>query len=105
MASLCTRLASEASRWRAQCSRDSAQEATLLLADSFADFRSADARLKEVEPVVAAHKATLDNWPAYCNQTYQQEQTARAQAHHLQVKLQQASDVGRPQVQTQIQQQ
>ena len=73
MASLCTRLASEAERWKAQCSRDSAQEATLLLADSFADFQSTDDQLQEVEPVVAAHKAILDNWPTYCDQTYQQE--------------------------------
>lgn len=60
MASLCTRLASEAERWRIKY-RDSTQEATILLADSFEEFRTADDRLKEVEPAVAAHKAVLDN--------------------------------------------
>lgn len=71
MATLCTRLASEADTWKTKCSQDSTQEATLLLADSFEEFRSADERLKEVEPAVAAHKAVLDNWPTYCDQTYE----------------------------------
>jgi len=73
MASLCTRLASEVEKWKTQCSRDSTQEATILLANSFAELRSAEDRLKEVEPALAAHKAVLDNWPTYCDQTYEQE--------------------------------
>lgn len=70
IASLCTRIASKAERWKTQC-QDSAQEATLLLAKSFADFRSVDDRLREVEPAITAHKAMLDNWPMYCNQNYE----------------------------------
>ena len=90
MATLCTRLAREAERWRIQY-RDSTQEATALLVDSFEAFRMADERLKEVEPAVVAHKGVLDHWPMYCDQAYAQEQRARAQAHQLRVQLQRST--------------
>lgn len=45
---LCTRLASEADRWKTKCSRDSFQETILVLADSFQEFRMADLKLQEV---------------------------------------------------------
>jgi len=73
---LCTRLAIEANKWKTKCSRDSIQKTTLVLADSFQDFRTADSKLQEVEPTMSAHKTVLDNWPLYCAQTHEKEQTA-----------------------------
>lgn len=71
LATLCTRLASEADRWKTKCSHDSAQEATLLLADNFQEFWSVDVKLREFEPFVAAHKVVLDNWPKYYDQMHE----------------------------------
>lgn len=97
MANLCTRLGREAEHWRVQY-RNSTQEATTLLVDSFEAFRMADDRLKEVKPVVVAHKGVLDHWPMYCDQAYAQEQGARAHAHHLRVQLQWSTATERPPV-------
>ena len=73
LALLCTWLASEVDKWKTKCSCDSAQETTLILFDSFQEFRLADVKLREVEPTVATHKAILDNWPKYCAQPHEQE--------------------------------
>ena len=35
---LCTRLASEANKWKTKCSHDCIQETTLVLADNFQEF-------------------------------------------------------------------
>ena len=102
---LCTRLASEANKWKSKFSHDSIQETTLVLADSFQDFRTADLKLQEVEPKVSTHAAVLDNWPLYCAQTHEKEQIARTQVHHLLIQLQQTPAEERTQVQLQIDEQ
>ena len=80
---LCTRLVGEANRWKAKCSQDSLQETTLVLADSFREFRTADLELQEVEPKVSTHAEVLDNWHMYCGRIHEEEQTARTKMHHL----------------------
>ena len=80
---LCTKLVKEAIKWKTKCSRDSHQETSLILADSFRDLISFDLELQEVESMVSTHAAVLDNWYTYCGEVHAQEQAKTLKVHQL----------------------